>query len=649
MKKLYFLLAAATLLAACQDDFVVDVPAEANAPWEVTIKAEIAPGEGRTGMDGDWMVSEIGDDPASRTTLNGFSVNWTAGDVICLIPFSGSTLYNGSTDFLTYSSGDTFTGNFLYGGYSTYALYPYSAVTAGRMDVPSPQIQAQSGAYTAYDYLYSGAFTIASPYKSVTSVKFHHMFSVVKFVITAKNFTASDGIKKIALKDVQKSPFCTRAAIDVTGAISYSNPASILDVSAGESGHVFASAGTTYTAYLAVPQQPGAQLGKLQVEITLNDNSTKTINIGKPSGGAFGKGMLYTITRELDFNRQYYADKDVVKLQTHSVGSGVKVVLMGDGYTASAMEKGYGKYEMDMRTATDNFFSVYPMSEFRNYFDVWMIAAVSAETGMSCSNPAKTVNTVFSSLWAGSGSTHISCSQSTVFSYLRSISDLGLSSVSDGQMPGQSITVIMPINEDVYAGTCAFWIAENSMSIGMTPVNTRTGNQSFKATIVHESCGHGFSKLLDEYIYYDATYPDVEEDKGYKTSASVFENIDFYNNMSQTTWAGFAAEPVKYSMVGIFEGAGLYAHGIWRPESNSCMNNNVPYFNAPSRFAQVRRIMKLSGVDTNYTLAKFMAWDTPPDPDVMVNNAPSAEFHAPMLPFVPLGEPIIMPMPDAAK
>lgn len=45
----------------------------------------------------------------------------------------------------------------------------------------------------------------------------------------------------------------------------------------------------------------------------------------------------------------------------------------GDGYTLAEMARGTGKYETDMRRrAAEAFFSVYPYSAYRSYFDVYM-------------------------------------------------------------------------------------------------------------------------------------------------------------------------------------------------------------------------------------------------------------------------------------
>lgn len=45
----------------------------------------------------------------------------------------------------------------------------------------------------------------------------------------------------------------------------------------------------------------------------------------------------------------------------------------------------------------------------------------------------------------------------------------------------------------------------------------------------------------------------------------------------------------------MFEGAYGYTRGVWRSESNSCMNYAIPYYNAISRLDITRRVFYLAG------------------------------------------------------
>ncbi len=306
---------------------------------------------------------------------------------------------------------------------------------------------------------------------------------------------------------------------------------------------------------------------------------------------------------------KYYSDKEVVKLQSATIGKGVNIVMMGDGYTSKDMAKKNGKYEQDMRVATRYFFSVYPYTRYKDYFNVYMVTAISNEEGVSVQSTNTDIDTKFKSVWEGGSSTGISCSLENVIEYLNAVTELESADIND-------ISVIMPINASIYAGTCAMYLFHpmpseigygEGFSISMCPVGSE-----FEKIVVHEGAGHGFSKVTDEYIYYQEktiSKEDKDRTNNFKTYGWC-ENVDFYSDMKQTSWNGFADNP-KYNMVSTFEGAETYGKGIWRPEYNSCMNNNIPYFNAPTRWAQVRRINKLAGF--NYSFSQFLLDDIIPE------------------------------------
>ena len=301
------------------------------------------------------------------------------------------------------------------------------------------------------------------------------------------------------------------------------------------------------------------------------------------------------------------------------------LVVGGDGYTLAEMARGTGKYETDMRRAAEAFFSVYPYSAYRSYFDVYMLTAISEEAGMSCVSPSETVDTKFSTLWQGV-STSISCDDGAVRDWLTRVTAL-----TGRRM--QDLTVVMPINRAVYAGTCLMWT--DGFSISMIPVGS-----SFDKLVVHEAGGHGFAKLLDEYVYYETEIPaktrsEIESFKNF----GFYINADFSPDISQTTWRDFAARP-DYPMVGTYPGAGTYRSGIWRPEENSCMNDNVAYFNAPRRWAQIRRIRRLAG-EPDYTFDAFLLEDQRPAYPVGTRSGIGDLSR-----FVPSGPPVVITEPS---
>ncbi|MDR0796981.1 MAG: hypothetical protein LBE79_13190 [Tannerella sp.] len=342
---------------------------------------------------------------------------------------------------------------------------------------------------------------------------------------------------------------------------------------------------------------------------------------------ADGLSESVTLTQEA-YVKGTYSDKEVLRLQSATVGRGVNIILMGDGYTLKDMDKQTGKYELDMRAAADHFFSVYPYTVYRDYFNVYMIAAISNQEGISIESTGKKVDNRFESIWEGGRSTGIDCNSDIVREYVRAIPAFSFAAMNN-------LTVIMPINANIYAGTCHMELTYedygNGFSISMCPVGS-----DFKEVVVHEAGGHGFAKLIDEYYDHPAYFPNETIPDEYKDEINEWkryggmENVDFYSDIKLTSWKGFAGI-AKYHMVSAFEGAYMYGKGIWRPEYNSCMNNNVLYFNAPSRWAIVRRIMRLAGI--NHSFAQFLQDDRIPAYPATTRSYVEKDF-------VPLAPPV---------
>ena len=148
--------------------------------------------------------------------------------------------------------------------------------------------------------------------------------------------------------------------------------------------------------------------------------------------------------------------------------------------------------------------------------------------------------------------------------------------------------VVLITNSTAWDGTTWTWNSGRAVAIC-------AAHSEFKAMVQHEAGGHGFAKLADEY-YADNTFIDEARRANLlaRREYGFFLNVDLTNDPAQVLWKDFIGHP-KYPMAGIFEG-GLYcSSGVWRPEKESLMFNNIPYFNAPSRAAIVKRIRTLAG------------------------------------------------------
>ena len=297
----------------------------------------------------------------------------------------------------------------------------------------------------------------------------------------------------------------------------------------------------------------------------------------------------------------YYTDGEVIKLQSAANGAGVDLVVMGDGYVLADMTRTGGKYEQIMREAAGYFFSTYPLSVHKNKFNVWMVVAISNDSGITDIGDRINKDTRFESAWSGMGTTRLTCNEETVEQY-------ALMAAAVAGKTIDKMTVVMPLNMIARSGTS--WPRKDGFSFSLVP----TGPSFFKSMVIHEACGHGFGRLADEYhLGSRAMTSDVAAQVLDAQASGIYLNIDVAceGDASESLWKGFVGHP-KYPMVGAYEGSFQFATGVWRPEEKkSCMDNeNIHYFDAQSRWLVVKRIYELA--DIPYTFEQFLQDDTVP-------------------------------------
>lgn len=310
-----------------------------------------------------------------------------------------------------------------------------------------------------------------------------------------------------------------------------------------------------------------------------------------------------------------YVDGEYKTIQSSSYGNNVNIVIMGDGFTKD--ELGWnGNYEKIMKQATEYFFSVEPYQSYRSYFNVYMVVAESKEAGVSEKGSLKKVQNKFRSAY-GEG-TGITCDSELCFEYAYKVKELN----------DNPITVIMVLNSTKYAGTT--YLYSDGNSIALCPMSNEKSPNDFEGLIHHEAGGHGFGFLCDEYVYYNDEIPEKSKKEIREWQQLGFQqNLDFTDDTSMILWKDFIGVR-KYDTVGAYEGGAEYQHKVWRSEENSCMNNNIPYYNVQSRWSIVNRIMKLSG--RNFAIDDFINNDNIEYPKVISRSAHSENM-------LPLGKP----------
>ena len=285
-----------------------------------------------------------------------------------------------------------------------------------------------------------------------------------------------------------------------------------------------------------------------------------------------------------------------------SEGRGVDVVIMGDGFSRGEIQD--GSYGRAMEKAAEALLAVQPYSRYRNYFNVYVVEAVSEESGIS--DLTTTRHTRFGVRYMGSGKeTSMKVMQEDLcFRYAQRV-----------PVRMAETLIIMVANSSRYGGTCHMW--SSGKAIAICPMSQEESPYDFTAIVQHEAGGHGFAKLADEYSSEGRIDAQEAEHVRKWQQYGHYVNISLTSELLKVPWGIFLGR-MGYEGVGTFEGAHTFAQGVWRPEKESCMVSNIPYYNAPSRLAIVRRISNLSG--KNFSWTRF--WQGDAD-DAL--NAPSAQ------------------------
>lgn len=320
----------------------------------------------------------------------------------------------------------------------------------------------------------------------------------------------------------------------------------------------------------------------------------------------------------------YSQDGQVTRIHSATVGKGIDVVFVGDAFADKDQDL-FNKY---VELGKEAFFTEEPFRSTMNRFNIYRIGSVS-KNGIIAQEGG---DTKFSAQF-GQG-TYVGGDNNLVNSFVKA-------SIPSVDLTKTIIFVI--INKAKYAGTCHMF--SNNQAVCYVPL-CRNENE-YAQTLRHEGCGHGFGKLADEYFYDSmGRIPDdeVSELKKWKGFAYGFhENVDLTSDPNTILWSKFISDSRYSGKVGVYEGGYTYPYGVYRPTDNSIMRYNTGGFNAPSREAIYKKIMKFSEGDAwTYDYETFVAFDAPARSAKAVTRAAAQCAAVDKANFIPLAPPVMV-------
>lgn len=298
------------------------------------------------------------------------------------------------------------------------------------------------------------------------------------------------------------------------------------------------------------------------------------------------------VDSEIDGTGQVHPDKSAVLYQKHTEGAGVEFYIIGDGYDQAENTVG-GTADYWYKVAAEAFFDVEPYKKMRNLFDVYFIYAHSPQKGVTLYDNPRNSRFMYSAKKYTTKRYSGRIKATDAFNFIME---------AIGHVPQDSSAVQVCINSThnrIGGGVetrKTFNVDGRKATVGFGHAQTRP--KSFRGLVRHETGGHAQGFLLDEYSKKSkSAQKPLTEKKIARINRSA--NLDLESDPAKVKWARFIADP-RYAdeKIGVYEGGATLTKGVYRPAKTSLMINNKGRYNAPSRAAIYRIIMRRAYPDT---------------------------------------------------
>ncbi len=223
------------------------------------------------------------------------------------------------------------------------------------------------------------------------------------------------------------------------------------------------------------------------------------------------------------------------------------ILFLPDGYTAEEMDD----FKKDCEKFKDYIFYYEPFKEMKDNINVWAVLAPSEESGTDIPGDNVWKNTLLNTTY------YTFDSERYLMTYdYKVVRDLAANAPYD--------QIYILVNSSKYGGGAIY----NYYSV------TAAKNEKARQIFIHEF-GHGFGGLADEYYTSDVSYQDFYPTDIEPWEPNITTRVNFERKWKDLLTDGIPLptpnEPEFSDVIGLFEGGGYVAHGVYRPTYNSIM------------------------------------------------------------------------------
>ncbi|MEI7895579.1 MAG: M64 family metallopeptidase [bacterium] len=271
----------------------------------------------------------------------------------------------------------------------------------------------------------------------------------------------------------------------------------------------------------------------------------------------------YFIIKESVHSYKYEKIKDSGEPENH-----VDVAFLAEGYTTLEMDK----FRSDAKRMCKYFLSVEPYASDSNKFNFYAIESPSDESGVTIPGKDIYVNTnIHSSFYTFNMDRYLTTSDT------KSVYDIA------ANVPYDVIFVL--VNSKRYGGGGFY------NHYGQSTVDHQLSN----IVAVHEF-GHEFAGLADEYYTSEITYSDYYNLKFEPPQPNITTNLNFDSKWKSMVAPGTPLptprEDKNKGLIGLFEGGGYQAKGIYSPMMDCRMKSNEAPAFCPVCQDAIRRMIR---------------------------------------------------------
>ncbi|MCP4310549.1 MAG: peptidase M64 [Bacteroidetes bacterium] len=232
----------------------------------------------------------------------------------------------------------------------------------------------------------------------------------------------------------------------------------------------------------------------------------------------------------------------------------VDILFLAEGYTVGEMDKFLG----DARRSMEYIFSEEPFRSNRKAFNVRAVKSAGADSGTDIPGHGLWKSTVMNTSFY-------------TFGIERYMTTSDMKSVCDVAANAHYDQIYILVNTDKYGGGGIY----NFYSI------SAADNQESRAVVIHEF-GHAFAGLADEYFNSSVAYNDFFPLEVEPWTPNLTTLVDFDSKwkarIKKQIPVPSPAEEQYEEVVGVYEGGGYVAKGVFRPMIDCRMHTNDAVF-----------------------------------------------------------------------